>query len=135
MNIGFFAKSWPRRGYDSSVDRSISLIETLVNNHHQLTIFSDDFRIENKDLISKYPLDVIDVNPNKINASLNSLKSKQNLFIFDSPHTERQYSAFLYNKWNQCPRVLDLSALPKLEKWRKSNYQSLVSNILIPHNA
>ena len=112
----------------------MSLLETLINNQHQFTICSEDMIPDHKEILSRYPIDLVDVNPKRVNNSLNNIKTKPNMFIFDSVDSERQYSAYLYNKWNQCPRIIDINSLPKLEKWRKAHYQGLVSNILIPQN-
>lgn len=134
MNLVFFAKSWPRRNFNAYLERNLSMLETFVNTCQEVTICSDDLINEHKEFIEEYPLTLHDINPKKVNSSMNGLKVKPNAFYFDSFETEQQYSAYLYNKWNRTPRVMDVNTLPLLEKWRRTNYQ-LVPNVLVPQNA
>lgn len=42
MNITFFTKSWPRHNYNGHLEKTISLIESLINLNHSITICTDD---------------------------------------------------------------------------------------------
>lgn len=80
-------------------------------------------------------MELLDINSKKISNSLNGLTKsgfKPNMFIFDSVETEEKYSAFIYNRWNKCPRVLAINQLSGLSKWRKNNYKQ-IPHVLIPH--
>lgn len=80
---------------------------------------------------------MVDINSKKISASLNALnkvEAKPNLFIFDSFESEEKYSAFIYNRWNKCSRVLAVDELKGLQKWRRSMYKTM-PGMLIPNGA
>lgn len=38
---------------------------------------------------------------------------------------EQYYSVYLYNKWNQCPRILEINRLDGLQLWRKQAYRDI----------
>ncbi len=46
---------------------------------------------------------------------------------------EEMYSAYIYNKWNKCPRVLEINYANGLERWRKRKYPINSSNLLLPY--
>lgn len=80
---------------------------------------------------------MLDINPKRISYSLNGLSQsgfKPNMFFFDSVETEEKYSAFIYNRWNKSPRVLNINNLNGLSKWRKNNYK-IIPHVLIPHGS
>ena len=43
------------------------------------------------------------------------------------------YSAYMYNKWNRCPRILEINYAIGLERWRKSKYSFNSSQFLLPY--
>ena len=56
----------------------------------------------------------MDIDEKRILNNLVNSKMKPDIAIFDSPETESQYSAYVYNKWNKCPRIMDINSLPNL---------------------
>ncbi len=78
---------------------------------NKIVVCSDDENVNGKDEIKDYPIELLDISSNKIANSLNNLTKlsfKPQIFLFDSVESEEKYSAFLYNRWNKCPRVLDM---------------------------
>ena len=114
MKITYFAKYWPKRGISGHQEKSINTIETLLNIGYELTVCSSDKKVQNKEVIHAYPLKVVDIDEKRILNNLVNSKMKPDIAIFDSPETESQYSAYVYNKWNKCSRIVEIRELKRL---------------------
>ena len=135
MNVVYFTKLYPVRMSSALFEKSYSMIETLANEDFHVTLCSSDPKINNKNHIQQYPITVVDISEKRILNSLTAARVKPEIAIFDSPETQYQYSAFLYNKWNKCPRVLQINEFRLLQNWRKNNYKSAIKDVLIPYNS
>jgi hypothetical protein len=47
---------------------------------------------------------------------------------------EEMYSAYLYNKWNKCPRILEINSIINLARMRKKRYSIHSDSFIIPYN-
>ena len=85
MNVYYFVNKWPIQNVSARADKTLSLLETLLNVGHQVSLFSTDSApISTDDDLERMPLDKIFVNPRKAGPAWTSAAKKPDLAIFNS---------------------------------------------------
>ena len=82
MNIFYFVRQWPKNKSNSSSDKTVSTIETLINMGHKISLLSTDTNPLQTHL-QQIPIETTFVNPKKIGPTLGSLAIKPDLAIFN----------------------------------------------------
>ena len=52
---------------------------------------------------------MVPVSAKRISASLSAAQVKPDIAVFNSFEMEEMYSAYMYNKWNKCPRIIEIN--------------------------
>ena len=100
--------------------------ETMVNLQHRIHIASIDLAEPNKadEDQTYYPFQFIDINPKKIQQSLQNIKVKPNVVIFNDCEMEKLFSTFFYNRFNSVPKILEINVLEGLKQQRIQSLES-----------
>lgn len=56
MNIALLTKQWPRHNHSGHLEKTISLVESLINMSHKVVVCTDEDNMQAKEKLKEYPL-------------------------------------------------------------------------------
>ena len=82
MNIVYFTKSWPRRNSGALLEKSCSLVESLINENMEITVCSED-EAKHKTYLEQCQVKLVEIGTKNRVKNLMSSRLKPQAFIFD----------------------------------------------------